>query len=398
MWRNLYSPAVTMLTPPVDAGSWISDVTVYLAAGSHPVAEITVMSNYQRAFPSQSWRTPAGALWAEQTPVHFRYRWYADDAADFFGYVVSSRVLASENDARYADLTLVPVQYTLIGASAVMQDHVNRLWQDTSASSIARSIAQDNNLLPWVETSGQHFDQRMQSQSDFTFLSDLAQRCAYRLFLDGTTLHFVAQSTVLPASDQSVPVFWQRKVPGMVDSLRQFTALVGESDPGGGVRTRMTTTALNKQAAQFALSAYTRPRTDRLGQAVAPALTQQYSTLPASSYAQSQELLAGTAAYLWVEAQAVTNGDARLKPGALVELRGDGIGESHQGRWMVKEAVHTLDINQFQAARTQYTATLLLGRNEEDRLTLPSQTLPAPVTYGTGLVNNRWRAVSVGGL
>lgn len=398
VWRNVAAPAASMTTPPVAAGSWISDVTVYMAAAGHPVAVITVMTNLQSAFPSQTWRTPAGALWAENTPVHFRYRWYADDPGDFFGYVASSRVLGSESDPRYAGLTLVPVEYTCVGASMPMQSHVNRLWQDSSASYIARSVAQDDGLSPWVEISGEHFDQRMQAASDWAFLVDLAERCSYRLYLDGTTVHFVRQSTALPAGDGSVPRFWLRKSPGGIDSLRQFAATLGETDPAGGLRARLTTTALGAQSAVLSPAVYASGRLDRLGRSVSPTLTQQYSALPVTSYAMGEQLLFSAADFLWVHAQAVTNGDTRLKPGSLVELRGDGVSETHQGTWMVKEATHRLQLDYFSAARSDYTTTLLLGRNSANALNLPTQTLGPPVNYGSSLVNGRWRAVSVGSL
>lgn len=398
MWRNVHSPAAFLSTPRIDAGSWLSDATVYLAEGCHAVAEITVMTNTQRAFPSQVWRTPAGALWPDMTPVHLRYRWWADDPADFFGYVVSSRVLSGEQDARYASVTLTPVQYTLVGASMTMQSHRNRLWRDSSPSAMARTIAQENSLLPWVQVSGTHFDQRMQAQSDWSYLAELADRIGYRLFLDGSTLHFVDRSTVLAAPDRSVPQFWQRKLPGAVDSLREFSGVIGDTDPDGGLRSRQVTTALNRQSVHIATSVYTTPRTTRLGVPVGAALTQQYSDLPARSYAQGQSLLTGDAPFLWVNAQAVVNGDSRLKPGTLVDLRGEGIGEAHQGLWMVRSATHRIVVNQFYAQRTQYAATLRLGRTEADRLVLPRQSLAAAASYGTRLVHGRWRAVSVGGV
>lgn len=387
-----------MMTPDLDSASWISDVSIYMSCGSHQIAVVTVMTNLQRAFPSQTWRTPAGALWQENTPVHFRYAWYADDPGDFFGYVASSRVLASENDARHASLTLVPVEYTCVGASMFMQSHTNRLWQDSTCSYMARSIAQSNGFLPWVEITDQHFDQRMQAASDWQFLTCLAERCGYRLYVDGTTLHFVHRSTYLPTSDGSVPSFWMRKVPGVIDSLRTFSGTLGETDPSGGLRARLTTTGLNTQSATVTTATYSSPRTDRLGQPVAPTLNQQYSALPVSSYSYGEQLLTNTATYLWVQAQAVTNGDTRLKPGALVELRGDGISEAHQGAWIVIDATHTLAIDHFFAQRTDYTTTMTLGRNQANALTLPAQTVGAPGNYGTSLVGGRWRAQSVGGL
>lgn len=398
MWRNVAAPGADLVTPTPDAGSWISSVCLYLAAGSHAVAVVTVMTNLSSAMPSQAWRTPAGGLWGDTTPVHFRYRWWSDDPADFYGYVASSRVMGDENDARYSGRTLVPVEYTCVGASMVMQSHVNRLWQDATCSYMARTIAQDNGLAPWVETTDQHFGQRMQAGSDWQFLVDLACRCGYRLYLDGTSLHFVRESTYLPSSDNSVPQFWMRKSPGVIDSLRRFVGTMGDTDPTGGVRARMTTTAVNAVSGNLSTAAYTAPRTDRLGRPVTPLLTRQYSDYPASSYADGQQQLANAAPFLWVQASAVTNGDSRLKPGALVDLRGDGISDTHQGLWMVIDATHSLDINHFQSAATDYHTTLTLGRNNASSLDLPTQTFGQATNAGAVLMGNTWRAVTVGSI
>lgn len=398
MWRNTAAPTADVQLPALESGTWLAGLSVYMAAFSHQVAVATVMHGLSTAFPAQSWRSPDGALWPDGTPVHLRYRWYADDPGDFYGYVASSRVLASENDPRYAGVTLIPVEYTCVGATMPMQTHVNKCWQDATGSYMARTIARGANLLPWVETSTTHFDQRMQAASDWKFLSELAGRCAYRLWADGTTLHFVKQSTFLPSSDGSVPVFWMRKAPGVVDGLRQFSAVLGDTDPDGGVRTELATTALNAQSGVMSRSTYTPPRTTRLGVSVPAGLTSQYGALPAADYASAQQMLYAAATYLWVQARAVTNGDTRLKPGALVELQGDGLSETHQGTWMVKEAVHRISVDHFSTSRTDYTTSLLLGRNNAAALHLPAQTVRAPRDYGTTLTGGTWRAVSIGGL
>jgi phage protein D len=370
---------------------------VYQAENAHTIAELTVMHTYNPEFPSQQWRTPAGSVWAENSPVHLRYGWYSDDSGDFHGYVASSRVLTSEKDPRYGYAVQIPVVYTLTGASMLMQNRRNRTWRSTTASAIARQIAREHNLQARVDGSDVLFDQRMQSMSDWVFLSDLADQIGYRLYCDGTTLWFVDRETVMPASDGSVPMFWHRKAPGFIDSVREFSAVLGDTDPAGGLRARYQTVAFNRTSGNLTPAAYAQPRTTLQGRPVEALLDRQYSSRASASYTTANRQLEAGSDWLWVEARAEVNGDPRLKPGSLVEMRGDGLGESNIGLWMVRSAVHKLQINHLYPQKSAYTTTLVLGRNDARKLDLRVQQppiIPAP----TVLVSGRWRAQYTGGL
>lgn len=370
---------------------------VFQAENAHQVIELTVMHTYNPAFPAQRWRTPAGSVWPENTPVHLRYGWYTDDSADWHGYVASSRVLASETDPRYGYAVQVPVVYTLLGASMLTQNRRNRTWRGTTASAAARQIAREYNLQPRVDPSDTVFEQSTQASSDWQYLGDLADRIGYRLYCDNTALWFVDRRTVAQAPDGSVPAFWQRKAPGVIDSLREFSAVVGDTDPAGGLRARYETTAFNRTSNILTESTYAQSRTTAQGQAVAPLLTNQFSVRPADSYASAQRLLGAEADWLWVEARATVNGDPRLKPGSVVELRGAGIGDANEGLWMVRSAVHKLGINHLYPQKSTYTTTLVVGRSDDRSLDLGVQSrpqTPAP----TVLVSGRWRAAYTGGI
>ncbi|MEV5264833.1 contractile injection system protein, VgrG/Pvc8 family [Streptomyces werraensis] len=395
-WRRAHRPHLYARTPALERGAWLSGVEIYQAEGAHQVAELTVMHTYNTAFPSQRWRTPAGSVWPENTPVRLQYGWYADDSADWYGYVASSRVLGSETHARYGYAVQVPVVYTLTGASMPMQTRRNRTWSSATASSVARQVAREYNLQPHVETTGYVFPQSAQASSDWQYLVELADRVGFRLFCDGTTLHFTDRRTILRSSDGSWPVFHQRKTPGSIDSLREFDAVVGDTDPAGGLRARYETTAFNRTSNVLTDSAYAQARSTAQGQPVSPLLTTQYTGRPADSYAQSQRLLGAEADWLWVWARAVTNGDPRLRPGSLVELRGAGLGDAHQGVWMVRSAVHKLGINHVYPQKSTYTTSLVVGRDDARTLSVGvqnRQVRPAP----TVLVSGRWRASYTGG-
>ncbi|MEV7902177.1 hypothetical protein [Streptomyces anulatus] len=395
-WRRVFRPHLYAKRPALEKGAWLASIDVYQAENAHQVVELTVMHTYNPAYPVQQWRTPAGSVWQENTPVHLRWGWYSDDSADWYGYVASSRVLASETDPRYGHAVQVPVVYTLLGASMLMQAHRNMTWRGTTASATARQIAQEYTLQPRVDPTAVVSEQSTQTSSDWQYLCDLANRNGYRLYCDNTQLWFVERRTVMPAPDGSVPVFRQQKSPGVIDSLREFSAVLGDTDPAGGLRARYETVALNRSSSIMTRATYTQKRTTAQGRPVEALLNSQYVGLPANSYAQAGRLLDAEADLLWVEARAVVNGDPRLKPGSLVELRGAGIGDANEGAWMVRSAIHKLGINQLYPQKSTYTTTVVVGRNGSRSLNLGVQgrpLKPAP----TVLVSGRWRAAYTGG-
>lgn len=396
-WRNSYLPHLAARQPALERGAWLSSFELYQAENAHQVAELTVMHTYNPSMPSQQWRTPAGSVWPENTPVHLKFGWWDDDSADWFGYVASSRVLASETDPRYGHAVQIPVVYTLTGASMLMQTRRNRTWRDTSASAIARTVGTEHALQPRVDGSSAVFAQQMQSMSDWQFLCDVADQIGYRVYVDGTALWFVDRETVMQAPDGSLPSFRMTKAPGALDTLREFSAVLGDTDPAGGVRARFQAVAYNRTSSVLTPASYSQTRTTLHGRQVNAVLNRQYDDRPAASYTQAGRLLTAESQWLWVEARALTNGDPRLRPGALVDLQGDAIGESNVGLWMVRSAVHKIDVNMLYPRKTAYTTTLVLGRNDTRALDLRVQqppVRPAP----TVLVNGRWRAAYTGGL
>lgn len=391
-WRNVYAPHVNVLLPALPSAYWVRDMTCWMAEQAHQVVELTVVHVLNSSLPSQQQVSPAGtSVWAEGTAVHLQYGWWADDDGDYYGYVASSRVLASESDARFGYAVVVPVVYTLVGASMPMQSHRNRLWQDVSPSYIASSVAASYNLQPQVEVSAVRYASRMQTQSDWQFLADLTARVGYRLFLDGCTLWFVARDTVMPASDGSVPVVRQDKSPGVVNSLREFSSVIGDTDPAGGVRASYQAAALNAGTGVRSKATLTQLRTDVQGNAVPALVTQQYSGRPAGSYTEASTLLAGDTTYLWVESRAVTNGDPRLKPGSLVDLEGSALGTENTGLWMVRGATHRIAVNHADRTRTEYTCDLVLGRDDARSLRVPVQSA-VPTMPPVALVAGQWRS------
>ncbi|KJK55522.1 phage late control D family protein [Saccharothrix sp. ST-888] len=396
-WRNVYRPHARVDAPVLESSSWVGEMAVWMAEGAHQVVELTVHHVLGMGVPSQSLRSLAGPIWPENTPVHVRYGWWADDSGDFYGYVVSSKVLASERDVTFGHAVVLPVVYTMVGASMPMQSRQNRVWSDVTASYVAREIGSSFDFQTAVDTSAARFPSLMQRASDWEFLVDLANRVGYRLFVDGTTLWCVSRSTVMPTADGSIPTFWQYKAPGAVSSIREFTSTVGDTDPAGGVRSIYQTAGFNRSSGVTTAATFAMPRADVRGDPVRPVIRRQYDDRPAHDYDEAATLLAGDTVYLWAEARAVVNGDPRLRPGCVVDLRGDGIGAQNSGLWMVRSASHRIVVSHADPRQSEYTTTLVLGRDDAAALQLPVQPTfrrPSP----TVLVSNRWRAQTVGSL
>lgn len=394
-WRNTYRPHLIVEEPRLEPRSWVSSGEIYLAEDAHQVVCLTVMHSSNPSYPTQAIGYPGGVVWPENTPIHLRYGWWEDDSGEFYGYVASSKLMSSEVDPRYGYAVQQSVQYTLVGASMPMQTRKNRVWRDTSPSAIARQIATEHGLRSVIDLSSVHFEQRMQASSDWVFLVDVSDQIGYRVFCDNTTLWFVDRETVLAARDQSVPEFTSSKKPGFIDTIREFEASVGDTDPAGGIRPKYETVAMNRTSNVLMPAVFAQNRTALSGAQVTPILDRQYEDRPAGSYSAAKRLLEADTEWLWVASRTVTNGDPRLKPGSVVDLRGAALGPTHLGRWMVRSATHRIDVNLLYPQKGNYTTECVLGRNDARQIKLRVQT-KQPQEPPSILVNGRWRAQYAG--
>lgn len=392
MWRKRYSPLASIVTPVKSSQAFIQDVVIHFEENMHSLAELTVRHFIPRNAPIQAWQYPDGITWDEQTPVHFRYRMFTGDVVgDFYGYVMSQQIVNAGSDFRYNQMTDITAKYTIIGMTFFMQDQQDKLWKQCTPSSIARDIASKYGMRAVTEPLGIYFQDQMQSsQSDWKFLADtIAQRISARLALDGaSTLYFTEYTTPIPSVNGSWPVFSMSKKAGALDTLRSFTGTTGDTDPLGGYRLNQIAHATSSSMPQAVYI----PSRDADTTKPIKTFTKRYTLWPGSSYAETERYLKADSEPLWMFAQATTDGDPRLKVGALVEFQGDGVGADYQGKWIVRSAIHRLHQAIGNPTLNTYTCDLEVGRNQPNRLVEPANPLSIGVDYGTVLVGNRWRA------
>lgn len=381
-----------MILPIPRGDSLLLDAVIYFEENKHALAELTVSYSIRKTAPLLQWQYPSGITWGEQTPVHFRYQMYdGGQIGDFYGYVLSEHILGAGSDTRYGGMTQISVKYTVIGMTFWMQDQADKLWKRCTPSSIARDISTKYGMRSVTENLGVYFDTQMQSsQSDWKFLADtVAQRTSARLSMDGaSTLYFTQYTTPIPSPDGSWPIFTLSKQQGSLDTLRSFKGTTGDLDPVGGYRYKQIANATSPSMPPVA---YT-PNRDTDPIRPVQTFRKRYTLWPGRSYDEMQQYLFADSEPLWVYAEATTDGDPRCKVGAIVEVRGAGVGVDHLGKWIVRSAIHRIHNSPGNPMLSTYTCDLTLGRNQPTHLAEPATPLDTGTDYGTVLVEQRWRA------
>lgn len=376
--------------PALGQNKWVTDVVITQAEGQHEVAEITVIHQVPRGTSTGTgWRLDRYGLLPEGTPMSINYG-RAGRPRTFYGYVVSSSVSGDKVPQSAAKSVQIPVVYTLLGPTSLMQSQVNRIWPTATASYVARRLARAAGLRPQVQRHNRRFDSLIQqSTSNFTFLRGLAAEVGYRLTVSGTTLALTEPLVSLREKHDAVPSF--RYDASTHDTVESFRTTTGETDPRGGLRTRREGYSYN-------------PHTGSTVRQVAPdtrdaALTQFSVGRPFASQREAQTALRAEVRReaLWVHARATVAGEASVRPGVEMALDGAALGPSDRGLWMVRSATHRISVVPGQPAAGRYWTDTVLGRNKADGLDLVSkdkvlEVLP-DMTY---LRHGRWQAGQIG--
>lgn len=341
---------------------------------------------------------------AEQTPITINYGMKPNYMAQFVGYIASYKLLKSGDDLAHNGLITTCVQYTIVGASQIMQSTHNRAWKHTSPTTIISDIATQNGFRSITHPYRAAIDYRLQNMSDFRFINSLADEIGYRFYVDNTDLYFVDPKVILNRSNiRNIPQFWVYNKPGLWDTLRSFQPITGTITPDGGIVANRTVSGININTGQTLTTAnsyqlFTAPNTT----AINPTITKYFTSSPAdSSYEAQQKITADTNANIyWLTADCTLRGDFRVKPNMLVEFMGAALPVTEQGVWLVQSASHILTmpapsgpkvdatyIINAQVIRDQYYAATTTSVNE---LTQVAQTVP-PV-----LIGGVWRSSNVG--
>lgn len=363
-----YWPYVKVTTPQLDASTTVTGLKLYLRENMHPVAQLDVLLYGQRSTHVSGWSMARRGILPEGTPVRINFGRNVSNSGTWCGYVLSAKSSTSAEGTTIANQPRLKVTYLLTGCSHKMQSQSSRAWIPSTHSYRSREIINSYGLRPHVQKSSVVQPGAAQNAtSDFQYLVQMAEDLGRRVVVDNSDV-YVTTPVVSLRSNSVVPVFEHTDLPGLTNTLYSFEDIDGTMDPEGGRFTRQESFGYNTSTGHISRvvarsgrdSAFTslQTSTDNLSQALAGE--------DAGGAADS--------ARLWVTANANVIGDASLKPGYEVRLTGSGLDKKSRGRWMIKEAVHDIQINPNAARLTKFTTDLVVGRDDPHRLNLVSRT------------------------
>jgi phage protein D len=384
---------------------WTPSVSIYQDINSHPIALLDVVYVGKNTNASGVGATNTWQYLKEDTPIQINYGQNPHYMYPFLGYVASYKLVRTGTDPGYAGQVTTRVQYTITGTSKVMQSTKNVAWKYTSPSTIAGNIATSDGFRGVIYNYVAAIDYRLQNSSDFKFLVQLAEEIGFLFFVDNTDLYFVNPKEVLDrGNNRGTPQFWSYNQPGLYDTIRSFTPIVGTITPDGGVVANRNVVGLNPNTQQLVQASSTPTITSSATSAtqLGTSITKYYNAAPAESYYEASQKVQADALnnLYWNTANADLRGDARVKPNNLVNLIGTTIPTNDAGLWLVRSATHNLTKAAPSGSRvdTTYTTSAVLVRDQiyTATTTAIADTAPITQTVPATLVNGIWRSSNLG--
>lgn len=384
--------------------NYATQVDIIQEINSHPLAFLQVQYIGQQSAQGtlgvrSSWR-----YIAEHTPVVINYGMKPGFVGQFLGYVESYKLIKTGTDIAHSNLITSTVEYTIVGASQIMQSTKNRTWKNTSPSAIASTIAAENGFRAVIHPYVSAIDYRLQNMSDFKFLSQLAQEIGFNFYIDNTDLYFVNPKVILDqANIRNIPQFWSYNRPGLWDTIRSFKPIVGTITPDGGIVANRTVVGLNPYTKNLVTATnqyelFTSPESA----ATLPSISKFYNAAPAESLHEAQQkILADTNRNLyWLTAQAELRGDYRVKPNTLVNFMGTALPTTESGIWLAKCVNHclTMPAPTGEKRSATYTMTVDLIRDQvyTANTVNPGSLSPTIQVVPAKLIGGIWRSSNVG--
>jgi phage protein D len=272
--------------------------------------------------------------WADNSPI--RVVWgYSGSTQIWYGYV-NHHSLNANADSGSKDMQIT---YTCIGTSKPMNSDTTKAWGQVTGTYMAKTIAAKYNFRAILTTTSWILPSEVQAnESDFKFLSRMADKIGYRFWVSGGTLYFIDPSVAIQGStNQAVPSFYMDKQFTYKDTIRDFVMLKGDNLPGSVISNR----------SMYGLD----PSTGQPFQVTAANTSGTTSTIdqinvewPVSTQADATNLVNAWQgrSQFWQTATAELYGDSLLYPGKLVNLTGLQMPSESTGNWLVSSAQHTL--------------------------------------------------------
>lgn len=314
-----------------------SSVTIHQSMGKHDVVELF----YPTIRPA--------LVKAVKTGSPIKITWANDKVKGvFYGYV-------SDAAPRTTDTRSRGTKVRCVGASYVLKQGENKIWQNKTAPEIVTEIAKKFKLKPVVTPHSTRFAQQsLAGQSYWQKIKELGDKIGYGYQVMGTELHFHPIDKMIDQFMTTIPVmafldpllepknFFEANTldkfePTLGDYVERSknnktTKIVGGTDP-------VTSKVYKTSASPKDVGKNIRKNVS------APIFNNVETDLVSGNAAVAISLAKARAqlARLSIPANGVGQGDPRIAPWRTVEVRGTG--EVTDGFWIVKESTHFLNQN-----------------------------------------------------
>lgn len=304
--------------------SAVSRVTWIQDRNKHDVMEMTVVGvRPERMLPM----VPGGS------PVQVTI-WTSAGRKALHGYVHKA-VPAFDDNPTAVNLTVVSAGYPLKAAGKLAIG-------STTASMAVTRIARKHKLHADVESHPRKFRQLVQSgETDWEFLTRIADEVGYSLRVEGATLRFVSRSALAKHYRTKAPILRFRRNRGnRLYEVLSFQPTEAAYLDETGSRARRKVDYLDKYARKFSSSASDKPKdTGRKGKD--PEYT-RFTSATAKTFKEASLIAAArTEANRYpVLAKATIIGNPVIGPDIMVFI--DGVMKRYEGYWTVLKATHYL--------------------------------------------------------
>lgn len=355
----------------------ITEFKLIQEVNKHEIAQITIIN-----------AAYSPTLYRSGVPVKVTYGYTPTALNTFYGYINDAKQTIVSNKRN--------VTLTCVGTSYPLNKKVVRVWGNVSGSYIAKTIALEHKLTPYVQQHPYVFPNYTQTNSTFGTLSWLAESLGYTTYINGTGLFFYDPATPV-LDDYIIPSFSFPQEHNLFGSLISFKPSIGQITGAEAMARRMQRQAtgidlfhkslIGAQSAVQLDVAFNKNYTDT-------PLFNEFVNQPIDSLGEARQALlsADQVNRFWVTAQAQVWGDPRVRQGGYISI--SGVDDTHTGLWYVQKATHDIKYTPKTYAKFQYQIEMSLGRDQVDQtsFTIPQEWQNAKKRPPTVFLNGGWRS------
>lgn len=315
-----------------------SQITIYQKRKSHDIAVLRYKLNSPVFLKGLKTGTPVSVVWANGNKIKGR----------FSGFV--SKV----SKTREGNIRDQHLEVTCIAASFPLKNTKTKVWTNKTVPEVVKDIAKQNKMKAVVSKDSSRFSQlAMHGVSYWEQLNEVSSKIGHSVWVDGTTIYCKSVDELVNKPMGSIPVLlfqnedfpaYHASVERTLDSFRIISGDYMEDDDDEPRRSNKHIAAVDpiKGKVYNASASPSSRRNVRKNQAqvifednrsLDVAVSKEFAKTIAKGKAESTRL--------HVPAKFTAQGDPRIKPFGLVQIK--GIDSISDGYWVVKEVTHTMD-------------------------------------------------------